>query len=191
MPENPRAKWYIRQWTGQPIVFGIGMKRPHIGVNGAYILPCVLAILVISALGFTAGQLVGSDPNTASTATSTFTYETTVKGKVIHMKAKVRKIVIPASTKVVHGRTVTIPASTSVVTSPGQVIRTTRVIHTPGGTTVTTRTQTNTTTLPASTITQTQTNTVTSTVTNTATSTVTLPTTITVTITAPAPPPTT
>lgn len=127
---------------------GVEMRRPQLGLNSAYVLPCVLAVLVISALGFTAGQLVGSDPNSTASATSvsTYTYESTVKGKVIHLKGKVTKIKIPARTKVVHGRTITIPASTSVVTSPGQIIHTTRTVRTPGGVTTVFRTTTNTTT---------------------------------------------
>lgn len=124
------------------------MKRPQLGLNSAYVLPCVLAVLVISALGFTAGQLVGSDPNSSSrgTSVSTYTYESTVKGKVIQLKGKVTKVRIPASTKVVNGKTTTIPASTNVVTSPGQTIRTTRVVHSPGSVKTVFRTTINTTT---------------------------------------------
>lgn len=156
---------------------GASMKRPTIGLNTAYILPCVLAILVISALGFTAGQLVGSDPNGASgTSVSTYTYKVTSNGTVVHLKGKVTRIHVPASTKVINGQTITIPASTSIITSPGQTIHTTRVIHSPGGVTTITHTQTDTTTAVSTT-----------TATTTFTTTQTIPTTISVTTTVTVP----
>lgn len=153
------------------------MKRPQLGMNTAYILPCVLAVLVISAVGFTAGELVGSNPNaTSQTSVSTYTYKITSQGKVIHLKGKVTKIRIPASTKVVNGTTVTIPASTSIITSPGQTIHTVRTIHSPGSVRTILRTQTNTTTAISTT---TATSTFTQTDTQVTTTTVFVPTTVT------------
>jgi hypothetical protein len=168
------------------------MRGRHIHAYGGHMhgsappkrafIPGAIACFALLGLGLEAGSRVGG---TATAVSQTSVYTTTVSGRIVTVKGKARRIIVPAKTIRRHGKTVTIPAhtvaitDTQVVTGPartidGTVIRTVRVpvtVTEPGRTDTTTQTVTG----PVTTVTQTVITTVIDTTTDTVTETVTTP----------------
>jgi hypothetical protein len=146
------------------------------------LIPGAIICLALLGLGLVAGSKVGG---TAAATTHTSVYTTTITGRIVTVKGKARKIVVPAKTIRRNGKTVTIPAhtvaitDTQVVTGPartvdGTVIRTVRVPVTVTGP-VRTDTTTQTVTGPVTTVVQTVVTTVIDATTVTVTETATTP----------------
>jgi hypothetical protein len=145
-------------------------------------IPGAIVCFALLGLGLEAGSKVGG---TAAAVSQTSVYTTTISGRIVTVKGKAQRIIVPATTIRRNGKTVTIPAhtvaitDTQIVTGPvrtvdGTVIRTVRVPVTvtgPGSTDTTTQTITG----PATTVIQTIVSTVIDTTTNTVTETVTTP----------------
>jgi hypothetical protein len=146
------------------------------------LIPGALVCLGLLGLGLVAGSRIGG---TAAAAPRSSMYTTTISGRVVTVKGKASKIVVPAKTIRRNGTTVTIPAHTIAITDvqvvagpaqtiDGTVFRTVRVpvTVTGQGSTVT---ATQTVTGAGTTIVQTVVTTVIDTTTDTVTETVTAP----------------
>ena len=146
------------------------------------LIPGALACLALLGVGLAAGSWIGG---TAGAAPGDSIYTTTISGRIVTVKGKASKIVIPAKTIRRNGTTVTIPAHTVAITDVqvvpgpartinGTVYRTLRVpvTVTKSGSTVT---ATQTITGPGTTVVETLVTTVTDTTTDTVTETVTAP----------------
>jgi hypothetical protein len=138
--------------------------------------------LALLAVGLEAGSRIGG---TAAAAPGTGLYTTTISGRIVTVKGKAQKILVPARTIRRNGTTVTIPAHTVAITDvqvvpgsaetiDGTVFRTVRVpvTVTGAGSTVT---ATQTVTGAGTTVVQTIVTTVFDTTTDTVTETVTAP----------------
>jgi hypothetical protein len=149
---------------------------------GRVLIPGVLVCLAMLGAGVAAASEMGG---TTGATTHTSVYTTTVSGRIITVKGKANKVLVPAKTIHRNGKTVTIPAHTVAITDTqlvpgptrtvdGTVIRTVRVpvTVTGPGTTVTT---TQTVTGPVTTVVQTVISTTIDTTTVTVTETVTSP----------------
>jgi hypothetical protein len=132
-----------------------GRKRP---ISGSLpprrvLIPGAILCLALLGAGLAAGSMVGS---TAGATAHTSVFTTTIRGRIITVNGKGRKILVPAKTIHRKGKTVTIPAHTVDVTDTqflpgpattvnGTVFRTLRVPVTvtgPGRTETTTQTVT-------------------------------------------------
>ena len=140
------------------------------------LIPGVLACIALLGLGLVAGSQIGGS---AKAAPGGGAYTTTISGRIVTVKGKAAKLVIPAKTIRRNGSTITIPAHTVAITDvqtvsgpartvDGTVFRTVRVpvtITGPGTTITATETVTGPGTTIVSTVTETTTDTVTQTVT--------------------------
>ena len=140
------------------------------------LIPGVLACFALLGLGLAAGSHIGGS---AKAAPHGGAYTTTISGRIVTVKGKAAKIVIPAKTIRRNGTRVTIPAHTVAITDvqtvagpaqtiDGTVFRTVRVpvtITGPGSTITATQTITGPGTTIVSTVIDTTTDTVTQTVT--------------------------
>lgn len=140
------------------------------------LIPGALVCFALLGLGLEAGSRIGG---TAGATPRGTIYTTTISGRIVTVKGKAAKILIPAKTIRRNGTTVTIPAhavaitDVQVVSGPartidGTVVRTVRVpvtITGPGSTVTATQTVTGTATTVVSTVIDTTTDTVTQTVT--------------------------
>lgn len=145
-------------------------------------IPGAIVCFALLGLGLEAGSQVGGN---AAAGSQTSVYTTTISGRIVTVKGKARRIVVPAKTIRRNGKTVTIPAHTVAVTDTqvvagpartvdGTVIRTVRVpvtVTAPGSTDTTTQTVTG----PVTTVIQTVVTTLVDTTTDTVTETVTTP----------------
>ena len=140
------------------------------------VIPGVLACLALLGLGLVAGSHIGGS---AKAAPREGAYRTTISGRIVTVKGKAAKILVPAKTIRRNGTTITIPAHTVAITDvqtvsgpaqtiDGTVFRTVRVpvTITRAGTTIT---ATQTVTGPGTTIVSTVIDTTTDTVTETVT----------------------
>jgi hypothetical protein len=144
------------------------------------LIPGVLVCFALLGLGLEAGSRIGG---TAGAASRESIYTTTVSGRIVTVKGKATKIVIPAKTIRRNGTTVTIPAHTVAITDvqlvpgpsrtiDGTVYRTTRVpvtVTRPGSTVTATQTITGAGTTVVETVVTTVVDTTTDTVTETVT----------------------
>ena len=140
------------------------------------LIPGVLACFALLGLGLVAGSHIGGS---AKAAPREGAYTTTISGRIVTVKGKAAKIVVPAKTIRRNGTTVTIPAHTVAITDvqtlsgpaqtiDGTVVRTVRVpvtVTRPGTTVTATQTITGAGTTVVSTVIDTTTDTVTQTVT--------------------------
>ena len=141
------------------------------------LIPGALVCFALLGLGLEAGSRIGG---TAGAAPRGSIYTTTISGRIVTVKGKASKIVVPAKTIRRNGTTVTIPAHTVAITDvqlvpgpahtiDGTVFRTLRipVTVTKPGTTVTATQTTGTTVVETlvTTVIDTTTDTVTETVT--------------------------
>lgn len=140
------------------------------------LIPGVLGCFALLGVGLVAGSHMGGSAGAAPRGSA---YTTTISGRIVTVKGKAAKILIPAKTIRRNGTTVTIPAhavaitDVQVVSGPartidGTVVRTVRVpvtITGPGSTVTATQTVTGTATTVVSTVIDTTTDTVTQTVT--------------------------
>jgi hypothetical protein len=146
------------------------------------LIPGALVCLALLGLGLAAGSRIG---DTAGAAPGSDLYTTTISGRIVTVKGKASKILVPAKTIRRNGTTVTIPAHTVAITDvqlvpgpaqtiDGTVFRTVRipVTVTKPGTTVT---ATQTITGAGTTVVETVVTTVIDTTTDTVTQTVTAP----------------
>jgi len=144
------------------------------------LIPGVLGCFALLGLGLEAGSQIGGSAGAASRGDA---YTTTISGRIVTVKGKAAKILIPATTIRRNGTTATIPAHTvaitdvQVVSGPAQTIdgtvfRTVRVpvtITGPGSTVTATQTVTGTGTTVVETVVTTVIDTTTDTVTQTVT----------------------
>jgi hypothetical protein len=77
------------------------------------LIPGAILCLALLGAGLAAGSMVGS---TAGATTHTSVSTTTISGRIITVKGKGRKILVPAKTVHRKGKTVRIPAHTVAVT---------------------------------------------------------------------------
>jgi hypothetical protein len=140
------------------------------------LIPGVLACVALLGVGLVAGSHVGGS---AKAAPGGGAYTTTISGRIVTVKGKAAKILIPAKTIRRNGTTLTIPAHTVAITDvqtvagpaqtiDGTVVRTVRVpvtITRPGTTITAIQTITGPGTTVVSTVIDTTTDTVTETVT--------------------------
>jgi hypothetical protein len=97
------------------------------------LLPGIAAVALLFGGGLYFGNMLGSDPSAAGTG---FITTVTRKGKVITVKGKPVKVVVPAKTVTRHGKTVRVPRKTvdlthvSVQTRTQQVPVPTTLTHT-------------------------------------------------------------
>jgi hypothetical protein len=140
------------------------------------VIPGVLACFALLGLGLVAGSHIGGSANAEPRGG---VYTTTISGRIVTVKGKAAKILIPAKTIRRNGTTVTIPAHAVAITDvqtvsgpaqtiDGTVFRTVRVpvtITGPGSTVTAIQTITGPGTTVVSTVIETTTDTVTQTVT--------------------------
>jgi flagellar capping protein FliD len=140
------------------------------------VIPGALACLALLGLGLAAGSHIGGS---AKAAPRSGAYTTTISGRIVTVKGKAAKILIPAKTIRRNGTTITIPAHTVAITDvqtvsgpaqtiDGTVFRTVKVpvtITGPGTTITATQTVAGPVTTIVSTVIDTTTDTVTETVT--------------------------
>jgi hypothetical protein len=140
------------------------------------LIPGGLACIALLGLGLLAGSQIGGSAKAAPRGGA---YTTTISGRIVTVKGKAAKLVIPAKTIRRNGSTITIPAHTVAITDvqtvsgpartiDGTVFRTVRVpvtITGPGTTITATETVTGPGTTIVSTVIDTTTDTVTQTVT--------------------------
>jgi len=152
---------------------------PWLPAKRAFI-PGALACFALLGLGLVAGSHLGG---TAGAAPGVGLYTTTISGRIITVKGKSRKILVPAKTIRRNGTTITIPAHTVAITDvqvvpgpaqtiDGTVVRTVRVPVTvtgPGSTVTATQTVTGAGTTVIDTVVTTVIDTTTETVTETVT----------------------
>lgn len=115
------------------------------------LIPGVILCVALLGVGLAAGSKVGG---TAAATGHTSVYTTTVSGRIVTVKGKAKKVIVPARTIRRNGKTVTIPAHTVAITDTqvlpgpvstvdGTVFRTVKVPVTvtgPGRTDTTTQT---------------------------------------------------
>jgi hypothetical protein len=134
---------------------------PDRGVPKHMLVPGIAIVALLFGGGLYFGNMLGSDPSAAGTG---FITTVTRKGKVITLKGKPVKVVVPAKTVTRHGKTVKVPRKTVDLT------------RTQTQTQTQTQTRTRTQQVPVpTTITQVRTVTNTRTVTSTVTVTVSVP----------------
>jgi hypothetical protein len=140
------------------------------------VIPGALACFGLLGVGLVAGSHIGGSAKAAPRGGA---YTTTISGRIVTVKGKAAKILIPAKTIRRNGTTVTIPAHTVAITDvqsvsgpartiDGTVVRTVRVpvtVTRPGSTVTATQTITGPETNVVSTVIDTTTDTVTQTVT--------------------------
>jgi hypothetical protein len=153
-------QWRPR-WMHAPSLRGRWDGMPDRGVPKHMLVPGIAIVALLFGGGLYFGNMLGSDPSAAGTG---FITTVTRKGKVITLKGKPVKVVVPAKTVTRHGKTVKVPRKTVDLT------------RTQTQTQTQTQTRTRTQQVPVpTTITQVRTVTNTRTVTSTVTVTVSVP----------------
>jgi hypothetical protein len=146
-------QWIRPRWMVIPSFRRVGAERP--GVPSHMLVPGIAVVALLFGGGLYFGNMLGSDPSAAGTG---FITTVTRKGKVITLKGKSVRVVVPAKTVTRHGKTVHVPRKTVDLTKTQTQTQTqTRTQQVPVPTTVTqvhtvtsTRTVTSTVTVTVS-----------------------------------------
>ncbi len=130
--EWTRPRWLVIPALGR-------LRMPELDVPAHMLVPGIAVIALLFGGGLYFGNMLGSDPSAASLITTV-----TLKGKVLTLKGKPVKVIVPAKTVTRHGKTIKQPRKvvdltqtqtqvrtrTQPVPVPTTVFRTQTIIHT-------------------------------------------------------------
>jgi hypothetical protein len=147
-------QWIRPRWMVIPSFRRDGMSERR-AVPSHMLVPGIAAVALLFGGGLYFGNMLGSDPSAAGTG---FITTVTRKGKVVTLKGKSVRVVVPAKTVTRHGKTVHVPRKTVDLTHTQTQTRTQQVpvpttitqVHTVTSTRTVTSTVTVTVSVPVS-----------------------------------------
>ena len=137
-------EWIRPRWLVIPSLGWLRLSERDIPMH--LVVPGVAVVALLFGGGLYFGNALGSDPSAAGTG---FITTVKVKGKVVTVKGKSVRVVVPAKTVTRHGKTVRVPRKTVDLTStqirtrtqqvpvPTTITRTSTIIRTQTVTTTT------------------------------------------------------
>jgi hypothetical protein len=110
-------EWTRPRWLVLPTL--AWLRMPELDVPAHMLVPGIAVIALLFGGGLYFGNMLGSDPSAASLITTV-----TLKGKVVTLKGKPVKVIVPARTVTRHGKTVKQPRKTVDLTQTQTQVRT-------------------------------------------------------------------